>query len=116
MDGRRKGLSCGRHLHRDARRNRETRRHLGNTRTLTAKFVSNMGEVEKRCLTARTVQPPAAEDTLHRLFCFELVGWEGGSMEKLSSDMTYTAVYDYVPTDVSYFDFALNEGTGKLYF
>ena len=78
-------------------------------RTLTAKFVSNMGEVEKEVPYGADVQPPAAEDTLHRLFCFELVGWEGGSMEKLSSDMTYTAVYDYVPTDVSYFDFALNE-------
>ena len=41
-------------------------------RTLTAKFVSNMGEVEKEVPYGADVQPPAAEDTLHRLFCFEL--------------------------------------------
>lgn len=77
-------------------------------RTVDVTFVYNQGEQTRKVLYGADVQPPE-DQAVHEFFCFDLVGWEGGSMRDITENVTFEAVYEYVPTDSSLFDYELTE-------
>ena len=76
-------------------------------KTVDVKFVYYGGEQTQKVLYGADVQPPAEAE--HDFFCYELVDWEGGSLKKVTEQKTFTAIYDYVPTNPYMFDYEYDQ-------
>ena len=76
-------------------------------KTVDVKFVYYGGEQTQKVLYGADVQPLAEAE--HDFFCYELVDWEGGSLKKVTEQKTFTAIYDYVPTNPYMFDYEYDQ-------